>query len=253
MSERTVLHGCVLSSMPVGETDRRIVLLTREQGCISAFARGARRPNNPLSAATSPFTFGTFEGYQGRNSWTIVSASVSNYFTEMLTDLDTVYYGSYFAEIAEYYGQEGVDETERLNLMYVTLRALEKKNLSFEMIRRIYELRTLVINGEFPDFFHCVITGEKENLHYVSIKNRGAVSEAAREQVTDAEKVSDSVLYALQYVCSAPVTRLYAFTMKPEAERIFCDFLRRYRNRYKERKYHSEDFLTQSEYKLRLR
>ncbi|MDD6667440.1 MAG: DNA repair protein RecO [Lachnospiraceae bacterium] len=243
MSDRVILHGCVLSSMPMGENDRRIVLLTREEGCISAFARGARRQNNPLSAATSPFTFGSFEAYQGRNSWTVISCDVQSYFTDMLTDIDAIYYGSYFAEIAEYYGQEGNDESDRLNLLFVTLKALEKKTMSYEMIRRIYELRTLVINGEYPDFFHCVISGTTENLHSVSIKKRGAVSDVCKKEAGDAEAVSDSVLYALRYVTSAPITRLYAFQLKPEAETVFCDFLRRYRNRYKERHYHSEDFL----------
>ncbi|MDD6451311.1 MAG: DNA repair protein RecO [Lachnospiraceae bacterium] len=244
MSDRTILHGCVLSSMPMGENDRRIVLLTREEGCISAFARGARRQNNPLGAASSPFTFGAFEAYRGRNSWTVTACDVQSYFTDMLTSVDNIYYGSYFAEIAEFYGQEGNDESDRVNLLFVTLKALEKKAMSLDMIRRIYELRTLVINGEYPDFFHCVISGSTEDLHSISISKRGAISDEMRQSVRDCEPVSDSVLYALRYVTTAPITRLYAFRLKPEAEEVFCDFLRRYRNRYKERTYHSEAFLT---------
>ena len=55
MQEFICVTGMILKQTPIGEYDRRICLLTKEKGKISAFARGARRPGNRLAAATNPF------------------------------------------------------------------------------------------------------------------------------------------------------------------------------------------------------
>ena len=138
--EQITLTGMVLLTTPIGEYDKRVVLLTKERGKIAAFARGARRPNNPLSGATEPFSFGSFSLYEGRTSYTMVSASISNYFAELRMDVEGACYGFYFMDIANYYAREANDETELLKLLFQTLRALTKKSIPDRLILYIYEL-----------------------------------------------------------------------------------------------------------------
>ena len=74
MEQNIVLTGMVLNVMPIGEYDKRITVLTKERGKITAFARGARRPTSQLLAVTSPFSFGEFEFFQGRSTYNLRKA-----------------------------------------------------------------------------------------------------------------------------------------------------------------------------------
>ena len=96
MAESIEVTGMVLASGPIGEYDKRVVLLTKELGKISAFARGARKPGNALMAACESFAFGTFMIYPGKNSYTVEKASIKNYFRELAGDLEGACYGYYF-------------------------------------------------------------------------------------------------------------------------------------------------------------
>lgn len=207
----------VLSAMPVGEYDKRVVLLTKQLGRITAFARGARRQNSPLLASTRPFTFGTFSLFPGRSSYTLQGAEITEYFEGMGTDLDAVSYGCYFSEVAEYYTRENVDESQMLNLLYVSLKALQNPRIPNPLVRRIYELRAMVINGEYPQVFSC-LDCRKELTSGIYIKHAaGMVCMECAKKGRNGIPVHEAALYALQYVVSAPLPKLYRFTLKPEA------------------------------------
>ena len=150
MQDLAVVTGMIIKAVPIGEYDRRLVLLTKERGKISAFARGARKPSSRFVAATNLFCFGTFKLYQGRDSYTLAEAEISNYFEDLRMDFEGAYYGMYFLEIADYYTRENNDEREMLKLLYQSLRALSVPSLSHQLVRCIYELKSVIVNGEFP-------------------------------------------------------------------------------------------------------
>lgn len=156
MSQSVIVMGMVLTAMPVNDYDKRITILTKERGKITAFARGARRPSSQLLAATNPFAFGEFEVFEGRNSYNVTKANIQNYFRELVLDLDAASLAFYFAEFAEYYCQENNDEREMLKLLYQSFRALENSRYSKELVRAVFELKAITINGEGPQVFACM-------------------------------------------------------------------------------------------------
>lgn len=236
MGDITEVTGMVLSAMPVGEFDRRIVLLTKERGKISAFAKGARRPNSPLTGVTRAFVFGTFQVYEGRTSYNIKQANITNYFESLLTDYDGVCYACYFAELADYYGRENLDASVMINLLYAAVRAVSNPNIPNQLIRYIYELRLIAINGENPDMFTCGGCGGEENLAVYSSSHHRMFCESCKNgvgsgiSISDGIRVSQSTVYTLQYILTSPLERLFTFTVSSDvlAElgrimKIVCD------------------------------
>ena len=155
--------------IPIGDYDKRITLLSKERGKITAFARGARRPNSQLLAATNPFAFGQFELYEGRSTYNLVKAEITNYFRELTMDLEAAYYGFYFLEFADYYVVENENATEMLKLLYQSLRALESDAYLNRLVRCIYELKILTINGEYPNVFSISRSGRAGAVRIVVV------------------------------------------------------------------------------------
>lgn len=242
MSGTCILTGMILKTMPVGEYDKRITLLTLERGKISAFARGARRPKGALQAATGLFCFGKFEAYEGRNSYTVVKAEIRNYFREMAGDLDKTCYGSYFLEFADYFSQENSDASDQLKLLYRSLLALSVPSLDHRLVRCIYELKTLVFHGVYPNVFSCAVCGSVKNLRWFHVQRRGVLCDECKGQ-TAAFPLDEAALYTLQYIISSPLKELYTFTVTEPVLRMVQRIVRAYTALYVEREFKSLAFL----------
>ena len=185
MQDFTIVTGMIIKAVPIGEYDRRLVLLTKEKGKISAFARGARKPNSRFVASTNLFCFGTFKLYAGRDSYTLSETEILNYFEDLRMDFEGAYYGMYFLEIADYYTRENNDEREMLKLLYQSLRALSHPALKNKLIRAVFEIKSVVINGEFP--------GAPSGKEYL-----------------------DSTKFTIDYIIDSSVEKLYTFTVTDE-------------------------------------
>ena len=242
MTGQIKLTGMVLVSMPVGDYDRRLTILTKERGKISAFAKGARKPTSALLGASQPFSFGEFILYEGKSSYNVVGAEISNYFAELRDDMEAIYYAMYFCEFCVFMTKENLEAGEPLKLLYMTLRALSKPSLNKKLVRRIFELRFMAVNGEMPQVDACVLCGREEMLKeekaWFSAEEGGLLCEDCRrkrlkerESVAGEAKVSccgertpwddmvlvgTSTIYTMQYILATPLEKLYTFTVSEE-------------------------------------
>ncbi|BCJ93154.1 DNA repair protein RecO [Anaerocolumna cellulosilytica] len=209
----TAVMGMVLSAMPIGDYDKRLVLLTKEKGKITTFAKGARKPSSAFLACSQPFSFGEFVLYEGRSSYNIMSVEIKNYFEELRKDMEGAYYGMYFCELTDYFAHENEDGTEYLKLLYQSLRAFGQEQIGRKLIRRIFELRILALNGEAPQVFQCVKCRKTEDIYNFNSNAGGMICTECGKNIGKGLFISDSTLYTLQYIITSPIEKLYTFTV----------------------------------------
>lgn len=239
--------GMVLSGTPVGENDKRIVILTKERGKISAFARGARRAKSPLLAACEPFTFGEFSVYRGRDSYTVSSVEVKNYFSGLRDELEDIYMGMYFCEVADYFTRENLDAREVLKLLYQSLRALKVPSLNRSLVKTVFEFKMIALNGEAPRLFACIGCGKKEELFYFHDQQAGILCEECYEKAPysgkGAVKISGTTTYILQRILATTVEKLYTFSVKESVQKELEQVVKKYFTTRVDRRFRTMELL----------
>ncbi|MBO5425489.1 MAG: DNA repair protein RecO [Lachnospiraceae bacterium] len=244
MREEIIVNGIVLYATLVGEYDKRLVILTKERGKITVFANGARRPNSTLRAASQSFVMGKFTVVPGREAYNLTRVEVDEYFSDIAYDMEKMCFASYFTEFMSYYTREGDNCLNNLNLLYFTLKALLEDELPNSLIRSIYEIKLMDIEGQAIHSYSCVKCGEKENLTHFDAASGGLLCGgcAIRHKIT--KKVSNTLVYTLQYILSTPLNKLYKFNLSPENEEELAWIANRFRCQYVDKNFKSLEILS---------
>ncbi|MBR1471301.1 MAG: DNA repair protein RecO [Lachnospiraceae bacterium] len=198
MTEALWTSAMVLRVDPANDFDRRVVLLSKDFGKITAFAKGARRQTNRLMAPTDLFVFGEFKLFPGRNAYSLLDANVKNYFSELRNDFEAVLYGMYFLEVMEHYTHENNDEREMLALLYQAARAIVHPVYDKRLVKAVFELKTIMIQG----IFH-------------------------RDRYQDG--YLDTSLYVLDFLLATPPEKIFSFTVREEVITELSDLAARER------------------------
>lgn len=260
MDFQVKVRGMVIGSSNVGEYDKRIILLTLERGKITVFAKGARRPKSPHVAATAPFTFGTFTVYEGREAYNLIDVDVEEYFMDIRNNLSSIYHGLYFCELADYFVRENQRETNVLKLLYRSIQILCLDIIDPSLIKSIFEIKILMLNGEGYITYECVkchgiqkgkdndyiLDADKENsmeLVGISHKACGTVCKNCARNYDDVMELSKAAIYAINYIFGSTVEKVYSFNVTDEVNKELNRFSKKYMARFVDRKFNSLEML----------
>ena len=147
MSELLRVSGMVLKSFDHAEYDRRMILLTRQTGKITVFAKGVRRQGSKYMACCDPFVYGDFRLFEGKSAYSMAEAEIQNYFEQLRLDMEKMCYASFFADLADHVTKENNDEAQILKLLYRSMQGLLSQGLENRFISLVFRLKLLMLNG----------------------------------------------------------------------------------------------------------
>lgn len=206
--------GIVVKESPVGDYDKRLIILTKDYGKITAFAKGCRRSQNKMMASSSLFAYSELVLYKGRNSYNVSQASLVEGFYDLRYDVELLTYGMYMLEFVEHVAKEDEEEAALLRWLLISLRALSRQKVAARLAVRIFELKAMSLLGFTPWLNECTVCQE-ENVAYFSSLEGGVVCHL-RHEITDLLPMSKTTHYTMAYILTKPEKEAYSFTLSDE-------------------------------------
>ena len=207
--------GIVLRETEYKDNDKLLTLLTRENGQLTAKARGVKSRTSKLRAGCQFLTLSEFTllDYQGK--YTVTESVPKEMFSHLREDVELLSLASYFAQVTETISQEDAPDPELLSLLLNCLYVLNREIAPQTLIKAVFELKTMCLAGYLPDLSGCVVCG-REDADRFNLTQGVLQCAGCRGGNTDGLRMplSPATLAAMRYIVSAPGKRLFSFRLE---------------------------------------
>lgn len=213
--------GIVLHEMPIGEHDKRLVVLTKDYGKLTVFSKGSRRMTSRYLSVSQLFAYSEMVLYQGKSSYNLSSAQLIRPFHHVRDDMEKLAYGMFVLEFTDYVSQEQMTNHQLMQLVLKTLQVLEKEDAKAKLIALIFQLKACAYMGMTPWVTDCGQCSELTDPMYFSSKEGGILCRNHLMVDSKAVLLTQGALHTLQYVIGTDLKHLYNFQLDDETLGIF--------------------------------
>ena len=133
-----------------------------------------------------------------------------------------------------------------LKLLYQSFRALESSKYKNELVRAIFDLKAITINGEGPTVFSCIHCRKQEHLRFFSVVRGGMFCDECKHLAAGID-ILDTTRYTLQYIVSSPVEKLFSFALSDEVLEELCMLVKEYMKCYVRHTFKSLETMKESQ------
>lgn len=237
--------GLIIREMNIGESDRLVTVLTREEGLLRAFVRGAKNLKNRNASSTQLLCYSRLSIYKGREKYIIDEAEPQEVFFELRRDIEKLALAQYFCELSLALAPEGGEAGDFLRLMLNALYYLAHEKRPPALIKSVVEMRMLSMAGYMPDLVYCQECGVYEAERMYFQPREGALYCEACYPKTGRRGgllMSRGTVTALRHTVYADFQKIFAFSLPAEGQRVLSQATEQYLLCRLERGFQTLDF-----------
>jgi DNA repair protein RecO (recombination protein O) len=162
----------------LSESDKIVVMYSRDKGLMRGVAKGVKKPKSKLGARMDLFVANKLMLRQGKNLDTIAQADSLNTFLKTRECLDKINYSVYVSEVTHNFGvEDDPNAGEIYDLLYKTLdvisTAADKVGILLAVIK--FQLNMMKLCGFGVELESCLCCGQRQGGMYFSLPQGGVV------------------------------------------------------------------------------
>lgn len=218
---KVTTQGLIIREQVVGESDRLVTVLTRDEGVVRAFARRAKNLKDSKNAATGLLCYSRLNLWKGRDKYMINDAFPIEVFFGLREDILRLALAQYFCELSVELVPDGAESGDYLRLVLNALHFLSKGSRPEAQLKAIVELRMLSLSGYMPDLVCCAACGAYEAERMYFKVNRGTIycKDCYLSKGDPFVVLSPAALTAMRHIIYSDFEKIFSFGVSPGAQK----------------------------------
>lgn len=257
MNKSFVTDAINLKSYSLSESDKIIVMYSKEKGLIKGVAKNCKKPKNKLGAGMDLLVANQIMLHQGKNLDKICEAKNINTFKNSRQDINKLLYSMYISEIVNHFGIENDPSSKEVyDLLYNALdkisNAKDKQEILIGVIK--FQLKFMQLVGFGIELDTCLCCREQildQNM-YFSSKMGGVICEECNRHLGVKTKMHYKIRNFLLAMLQFDFNYESDYDKKATEKvcTVCCDLLKGYAQTHCQKQFKTTDILSETEMTL---
>ena len=157
--------------------------------------------------------------------YTLNEGEIIESFQDLLSNLDTITYASYFCELIDICLQEGESNRLLFKEFITVFYLMRTKAVDIETLARAFELRILKATGYELSLDRCSICKEKiTSSNYISLQYLGGICNKCNKD--NGIDISNASYNIIKYLNKLPLEKIYRISIPNNLKKEIYDILK---------------------------